>query len=107
MTPHARRSRAARGWARISAAELGRELGRNKEYVDRRENGEYDYSPGDLRVIAAVTGAPLEFLQHGAGWAVGEWQADAKKAARDLERAAQARTKQSLGPSSSTAGEGS
>lgn len=65
---HARRSRAARGWAGMSAAQLGKSLGRNELYVLRRENGEYPYDPGDLRLIAEVTGVPLEFMLTGNDW---------------------------------------
>lgn len=91
----------------MSAAELGEQLGRNKEYVDRRENGQYDYSPGDLRLIAELTGAPLEFLLHGTGWTAGTWERTATRAGQEIARAARARNKTKRSPGHEAGASGS
>lgn len=66
---HARRSRAARAWANMNADELTDALGKkDRKYVQRRENGQALYTPGDLLKIAEVTGAPVDFMVHGKGW---------------------------------------
>jgi transcriptional regulator with XRE-family HTH domain len=101
LAPHARRSRAARGWAGLSTGDLALALGKkDRKYVERRENGQQDYSPGDLLKIAEVTGAPVDFIVHGAGG----WNALAPTVAEEAARAAQrlaaarARNQRSNGP---------
>lgn len=99
LAQQARRSRAARGWANMSTAELAVHLGKkDRKYVERRENGQYAYDPGDLLTIAKVTGAPEEFMQDAAGWKalVPTVREEAAKAARKIA-AAHARKQQSNG----------
>lgn len=59
------RIRAARCYADLSQTELAEQLGVEKQFILRREDGRQDPKKQELIAIAAVTGAPLEFLEHG------------------------------------------
>jgi transcriptional regulator with XRE-family HTH domain len=72
MPDYGPRLRAARGWADISQDELAARLGREKQFVLRRElppshDRHQVPSKGDRLAIAAVCGVPPEFLEDGFG----------------------------------------
>lgn len=61
------RIRAARSYANLSQTELAEQLGVDKQFVARREDGRQNPKRQELIAIAAVCHVPLEFLEH--GWA--------------------------------------
>lgn len=70
MANYGPRIRAARGWADLSQGELAEHLGRDKQFVLRRELApahDRHQTPhrGDLVAIAEICGVPLGFLEHG------------------------------------------
>jgi len=58
----AREVRAELGRQRISAAALGRKLGKSQSYWSRRINGAIPFNVDELRAIAQLLGVPLHQL---------------------------------------------
>lgn len=95
MPDYGPRIRAARGWAELSQDALAEALGRNKQWVLRRElspaHERHQASlKGDLIAISQVCGVPLEFLTEGFGGAatseISERLAELREEVQDLRR---------------------
>jgi transcriptional regulator with XRE-family HTH domain len=67
MTDYAARIRAARAYAGLKQDELAERLGVDTNTIKRREAGTQNPKRGELLAIAAITGVPVSFMEHGFG----------------------------------------
>lgn len=95
MPDYGPRIRAARGWADLTQKELAARLGRDEQFVLRRElppkHDRWQQSTkGDLIAIAAICGVPVDFLEDGFGGRapneISERLAALDERVRDLQR---------------------
>lgn len=92
MPDYAARIRAARGWANLTQDDLAEALGREKQWVLRRERppergGYQEPTKGDRIAIASICGVPIEFLEEGFG---GEAQSEISERLAELRGDVQA-----------------
>lgn len=64
---YAARIRAARGYAGMNQKELAEALGVHEQTIKQREAGKKQPKRGELLAIAAITGVPVAFMEHGFG----------------------------------------
>jgi transcriptional regulator with XRE-family HTH domain len=67
MSDYAARIRAARAYAGLKQDELAERLGVDTNTIKRREAGTQNPKRGELLAIAAITGVPVSFMEHGFG----------------------------------------
>lgn len=67
MSDYAARIRAARAYAGLKQDELAERLGVDTNTIKRREGGTQHPKRGELLAIAAITGVPVSFMEHGFG----------------------------------------
>lgn len=67
VSDYAARIRAARAYAGLKQDELAEHLGVDSNTIKRREAGTQNPKRGELLAIAAVTGVPVSFMEHGFG----------------------------------------
>lgn len=67
MSDYAARIRAARAYSGMTQRELADRIGVDVQTVKRREAGQQNPKRGELLAIAAVTGVPVAFMEHGFG----------------------------------------
>jgi transcriptional regulator with XRE-family HTH domain len=67
VSDYAARIRAARAYAGLKQDELAGRLGVDTQTIKRREAGAQDPKRGELLAIAAITGVPVSFMEHGFG----------------------------------------
>jgi transcriptional regulator with XRE-family HTH domain len=66
---YARRYRAARAYAGLTQEELANKLGVDEQTIKRRESGKQEPKKAELIAVAALCEVPVEFLEHGWGFA--------------------------------------
>jgi transcriptional regulator with XRE-family HTH domain len=67
MSDYAARIRAARAFAGLKQEQLAERLGVDTNTIKRREAGTQNPKRGELLAIAAITGVPVSFMEHGFG----------------------------------------